>query len=507
MSSGRTRTEPTIARHTRARHLRSLTAAATLLVVAGPLAGPLAGCGDPEAPSEMNGGPVLEETEVSLLRAADQQQRGAPGIDGWWQTDGYGFAMEIRGEDLRLWQVTAVSCLPSYTGRRSEAQPRGKVAFLLDVGIRLTIAPGTNPNRKRMRTEGSVTDWHLDRIARLPAACAQPIADDPLHVYDVFWTTYAENYPFSDDKGVDWNEVRARTRPLVGPDTTPQALFEILASMTRPLHDMHTHVFTSEGTYDGWRPDTPPYTEALAERVARIVERRDVGAPLQTWAGGRVSFADLAGRIGYLRITAFDFGTEDADADAVEMDRILDEIFTPARIKRQLGLIIDVRMSTGGHNPLGLQVAARLTRRPYLAYATVARRPRQDRYTPPELSWVQPGDQPSYTGPVVLLTSPYTVSAHEVFTQALLGRHPAVIRMGGNTQGAISDHHFRSLPNGWVFTLPNQRFFSGGAAYDGAGVPPTIRIPTMLPSEIDRGEDAAFDQAVALLTRRPSRGQ
>ena len=105
---------------------------------------------------------------------------------------------------------------------------------------------------------------------------------------------------------------------------------------------------------------------------------------------------------------------------------------------------------------------------------------------------------------MVLLTSRYTVSAHETFTQALLGRTPEVVRMGENTQGAISDHMFRSLPNGWIFSLPTQRFFTEGVAFDGAGVPPTIGVPVLTPEELDRGEDAAFDRAVALLTsRRP----
>ena len=85
-----------------------------------------------------------------------------------------------------------------------------------------------------------------------------------------------------------------------------------------------------------------------------------------------------------------------------------------------------------------------------------------------------------------------------------MGRLPEVFRVGENTQVAISDHMFRSLPNGWLFSLPTQRFFSQGRAFDGAGVPPTLRVPVLTEDELARGEDAAFDRAVTVLTsQRP----
>jgi hypothetical protein len=485
----------------RTRQLRSRAFAAVGLLL-------LAGCTNAEDIPVRDLGDAAESANITdTLAAAPVSENGrhATSIDGFWQTDGYGFALEIRGDALRLWQVTRASCIASYTGHRLEPQPDAKgVAFELDVGIRLRIRSGSSSDRAKMRTEGSVTDWGLERIDALPAVCDRAPPDDPVSVFDAFWATYAENYPFSTGKGVDWNATRTEYRPKVGSQTTPAELFEILSAMIRPLADMHTHIFAGDaGNYDGWRPDTEPYSQALLDRVTQIVEERDVEGPLRTWAGGRVGFADLPNRIGYLRITAFDFGTDDADADAVEMDRVLDQIFSRERVSNQRGLIIDVRVSTGGHNPLGLLVAGRLTRTPYVAYATVARRPDLGDYTPAEWSWVRPAKR-AYTGPVVLLTSPYTVSAHEVFTQALMGRKPAVVRVGGNTQGAISDHHFRALPNGWVFTLPNQRFFSAGVAYDGGGVPPAIRVPTITPEEIQLGEDSAFDRAVALLGSRRS---
>jgi hypothetical protein len=464
----------------------------------------LTGCGgaaDPSASDEEVGGAVdMAEANGAHNANAESERRRRGELNGFWQTDGYGFAMQIDNDELRLWQVTKTSCARSYTGVRSNPQPNVEgTAFELDVGVKLTIGPGATRDQRRMRTEGSITDWGVQRIGSLPSLCGVPSPADPLAVFDVLFATYAENYPFSEAKGVDWNDMRTAYRPRVHADTPPAELFEVLSAMIRPLHDMHTHLFTDVGSYDGWRPDTAPYTPDLLARFEQIVEQRDVGAPLTKWAGGKVGFADLPAGKGYLLISAFDFGTEDADADAAEMNRALDAIFTEKRIAELSGLIIDVRVSVGGHNPVGLQVASRLTRRPYTAYEVEARRPEPSAYTPRQTEWVHPHRGPVYTGPVVLLTSRYTVSAHETFTQALLGRRPEVVRIGENTQGAISDHMFRSLPNDWIFSLPNQRFYSNGRAYDGAGVPPTIAVPVLTRDELERGEDAAFDRAMAVL--------
>jgi len=478
---------------------RMLTAGLVALVGCG--SAPDGSGGDLEAPwgtADVAGTDGTRSDEVTT-----EEARRPARLDGLWRTDGYGFAMEFRGDALQLWQVTEASCIPAQTGVRRNLPPNEDgIGFMLEGGVELTIRAGASAHQRKVRTEGSITDWGLERIRSLPTSCNAPTPADPVSVFDVLWATYRENYPFNAGKGVDWDAARAAYRPDVHANTTPAQLFEILSKMIRPLHDMHTHLLAFDVglAYSGWRPDTEPYTPALLERFARIVEEHDVRGPLQTWAGGSVAFADLPNDLGYLRISRFEFETDDARADAIEMDRALDAIFTSERVARQRGLIIDVRVSVGGHNPLGLRVASRMTQRPYIAYGVEARQPELGQYTDRQLARVLPHRGPIYTGPIVLLTSRYTVSAHETFTQALLGRTPEVVRLGENTQGAISDHMFRSLPNGWLFSLPTQRFFTRGVAFDGPGVPPTIRVPVLTPDELDRGEDAAFDRAVGLLT-------
>jgi C-terminal processing protease CtpA/Prc len=104
---------------------------------------------------------------------------------------------------------------------------------------------------------------------------------------------------------------------------------------------------------------------------------------------------------------------------------------------------------------------------------------------------------------VVLLTGVLSISAAETFTQALMHRTPKVTRVGENTQGVFSDVLVRSLPNGWRFGLPNERFITDGKAWDGPGIPPDVEVPVFAEADLDAGRDVALAKAVELVSRKP----
>jgi hypothetical protein len=138
----------------------------------------------------------------------------------------------------------------------------------------------------------------------------------------------------------------------------------------------------------------------------------------------------------------------------------------------------------------------------YLAYAKVARNNLDGalRFTEPQEVWVMPSTRPYFHGPVVLLIGPDTVSAGETFTMALMEREPHVTRIGLNTQGVFSDVLRRTLPNGWRFQLPNEKYLTKDRqSFDGMGVPPEIRTPFFSPGDIERGRDSALEAALQIL--------
>jgi len=162
------------------------------------------------------------------------------------------------------------------------------------------------------------------------------------------------------------------------------------------------------------------------------------------------------------------------------LNRALDTIFTAARVASLRRLIIDVRDNDGGDDPLGLQIAARLTDRPYLAYRKQQRDDPHDpgRYGRPQAVMVIPANTPRYTGPIDLLTNALTVSAGETFIEAMMARVPTPARIGTTTQGVFADNMTRKLPNGWTFNVGNEDYIApNGINYEGPGIPPTSANP------------------------------
>jgi C-terminal processing protease CtpA/Prc len=169
------------------------------------------------------------------------------------------------------------------------------------------------------------------------------------------------------------------------------------------------------------------------------------------------------------------------------------------------GLIVDVRVNTGGADPFCLAIAARLTGVKYLAYSKVTRNNWSGplRFTDPQPVWVDRATRPGYRGRVVLLFGPDTLSGGETFAMALMGRKPRVTFLGENTQGVFSDVVGRKLPNGWTFGVPNEQYLTATEkSFDGQGVPPDTHVSVFPKADLKSGRDGALEKAVEALHKR-----
>jgi C-terminal processing protease CtpA/Prc len=225
---------------------------------------------------------------------------------------------------------------------------------------------------------------------------------------------------------------------------------------------------------------------------------KHLSGPLRSFCEGQLEFGMLQPDVGYLRLRSFSGYHADGSYESglAALEAALDAIFAAAGSWK--GLVIDVRINNGGADPYGLAIASRLTDREYLAYAKQARNDPRDptRWTAEQPSLVIPTTRPGFQGHVVELIGIQSVSAAETFTQALLHRHPEIIRVGENTQGVFSDVLVRKLGNGWRFGLPNERFVTDGRTYDGVGIAPDVAVLSFTPERLASGRDAGIEAAL-----------
>jgi len=424
----------------------------------------------------------------------------AQSLDGVWRSQGYGLVFEIEGSKLRAFEVTTRTCVPSFQAKRESGNmPDREATFRTADGDVYFIRTGGGADHKLLHNDGAVSDMRMDRLQRLPEVCDHPTPNTPLDNFEVFTRTWAENYISFDLKQVDWEKVVAENRGKVTAATTPAELFQILKGMIEPFGDAHSSLRAPrlKQGFQGFRPGTD--RKSAPPELLAITRAAYLHGPLREFCNGKIQYGHIDDHTGYLRIISFSgFGRTFA-AGMTALESALDNIFSDSALQ---SLVIDVRINFGGYDPYGLAIASRLATSEYLAYAKEARADPVDhnKWTPSDASIVKRSSRPGFRGLVVELMGPSTISAGETFTQALMGRTPHITRIGENTQGVFSDVLGRSLPNGWLFGLPNEVYrTSDGRAFDGAGIPPDISVPVFAAADVAAGKDPAMARGLEVL--------
>ncbi|MDX2060679.1 MAG: S41 family peptidase [Gemmatimonadales bacterium] len=436
-------------------------------------------------------------------------------LTGVWKSDGYGYVLVATGDTLQAFEVTATTCVPSFTAAKvASTDPGADPQYDADGQI-FTVTGGSDSAERHLKSSGAASYITIRRIATQPAACNPPTANTPEKNFEVFAQTWAEHYILFTEKGADWPAIVEEARAKVTPTTTPEQLFDVMEGMIARFEDAHTFIIADsikrrfrtlrKGTDRVARSGMAGFREKDLPAILAVTDGQLTG-PLRKWCNDQVQYGHVNDSVGYLRILSESGYTKEGGfaAGLVALEAALDTIFTDPKLK---GLVLDVRINFGGADPYGLAVASRLTRSEYFAYSKEARLDPADvtKWTPGQPSMVRPSTRPSFHGPVVELIGPLTISAGETTTQALMGRTPRIIRIGEHTQGVFSDVLGRRLPNGWVFGLPNEVFRTAdGKTFDGPGIPPDVAVPVFADRDLAAKRDPGLARAVAALWERPN---
>lgn len=152
----------------------------------------------------------------------------------------YGYAFNVRDGEWTAFEITSATCVPAFTATRSGgAMSDREASFKGTNGASFFLRLGGSNDHRVLHFESSACDMRIDRQSRMPAVCDHLTPNTPPDNFEVFAKTFAEQYISFDLKGVDWDKVVAENRPRVTTDTSPVALFAILAGMIQPFGDEH----------------------------------------------------------------------------------------------------------------------------------------------------------------------------------------------------------------------------------------------------------------------------
>ena len=428
-------------------------------------------------------------------------------LEGVWRSRGYGYILLINPQGYTLYEETAVSCRPTYGGSLQDLAERYR---------ELHVSPGGKSFSVRRAT--GVSRLSYQRLQALPSTVSEQESDvvhDPELNFEVFWNCLNEHYVLFDLKAVDWAAAYEQYRPQVQADTLPDALFNIMASMLRPLRDGHVRLQTPVGNFEAGA--LPALYKRLGLELEAAEDSRDVLsylAELREWlreviredyllgssqqAGNRLlEWGRLDKQTGFLAVRAMagqsgKIGAPATDLEIIDtvMAKVLGDLADSTRI------VIDLRGNGGGYDGVALRLASYFIDRKRLAFTKAARA--GERLTGEQRVYVSANPAGVYKGEVIVLTSELTASAAEIFVLALLQR-PGLTLIGEPTQGILSDTLERHLPNGWYLTLSNEVYRSfDGEHYEDSGIPPHIRIPFLGRKGREAGHDPMLDRVLRM---------
>ena len=428
---------------------------------------------------------------VTLISCVNDDLSSDGNINGIWKSDGYGNLLEIRDEKATLYSLTEISCVKE----RELALNEFKYTFIGKDRIKLTI-------------NESITEFWYTKLTELPKVARNggtPGTTDPLTNFDIFAKTFDENYAFFKERGVSWETLKTESRAKVNEAN----FFEVLSEIVIKTKDSHVNLIDAENNRfasgsmgflkEASEMEGSGSFEEYITITNNIIEQKYLRGPIKRAANNKITWGDLGGGIGYLRIDAMT-GYSEAEQFSAQVEVLkeaLDKVMDDLKVFDKL--VLDIRFNQGGSDVFSLEIAGRFGDQKRLAWTKKAKF--DNGFTNEQKVYLTPQGKYQFMKPVILITSQSTASAAETFALAM-NTLPHVQIIGDRTHGIFSDMLTRQLPNGWIFTLSNEVHLDPqGENLEGKGVAPDEFVPIFSESDLQRGVDSPIERAMEKLKK------
>ncbi len=336
--------------------------------------------------------------------------------------------------------------------------------------------------------------------------------NDPQINFDHFWNIFNDYYAFFEARNIDWSQYE-NLRDQV----TTTNFYDTLETLALLLEDGHVSIEDDENSIQ-IESGNPKLFERLNANLSGDLFLEDIDdfvdlgnqkiiTIVTNYLGGDFEIDEreniiwgAVNEVGYINILSMEgYGTSFNDEIAnlnVLLDRIMNDLNNSGISK----LIIDIRFNNGGFDTVALDMVSRFINQEQVSYFKKARL--GTGFTENRSFSVAPKGDFQFTNDIVLLTSPFTISAAELFTLCLKDLSYVTI-VGENTNGAFSTILEHALPNGATVGLSNEIYSDAqGAIFEVVGIGPDNQedlIPFLSTLDFQEEKDSGIERALEIL--------
>ncbi|SEK88560.1 Peptidase family S41 [Aquimarina amphilecti] len=423
-------------------------------------------------------------------------------INGFWLAEDKGYVIEFTDDQDILYNVNTSGC--------SIADDNFKIEEL--AGLQLEML---NNNELIGRSELIASDIKFIRLENQNEFCLPDQiseTDDPKVNYDHFWNIFNDYYAFFETRNVDWSQYED-----LGEQVTSENFYQVIGELVLLLNDGHVAIDDEEnnisidsgvhGLLERLNAslsgdlviDSDEVYDKLYNQRLEVIALKYLGGEYELDESGNIAWG-IIDNVGYVNILGMEGYSDDESIELQILNSILDEMMDDFKNSGVSKLIIDVRFNGGGYDMVSIEIASRFVDQERLVFSKKARL--GDSFTETTSVSVSPKGDFQFTDEIILLTSPLTASAAEIFTLCMKDL-PYVTIVGDNTNGVFSDILVHVLPNGAFVGLSNEVYSDAqGVVYESIGVGPLEenRVPLFSNDDFVEEKDSGINKAVEILS-------
>ncbi|TSE08752.1 S41 family peptidase [Aquimarina algiphila] len=337
--------------------------------------------------------------------------------------------------------------------------------------------------------------------------------EDPQVNFDHFWNIFNDYYAFFETRNIDWSQYEGLRDQI-----TAENFYDTLEELVFLLEDGHVSI-TDENNAIQIESGNPKLYERLNANLSGdlIIENGDdydalfnqkaitivskyLGGDFEIDEREKIIWGLINDDVGYILVSAMEGYGTNFNNELSTLNTVLDTIMNDLKESGVSKLILDMRFNDGGYDTVALNMVSRFMDQERVSYYKKARL--GDGFTENKPFSVGPRGDFQFTGDIVLLTSPFTISAAELFTLCMKDL-PNVTLVGENTNGAFSTILTHVLPNGAEIGLSNEIYSDAqGEVFEAIGIGPENqenRVPFLSTIDFQEEKDSGIERAFELL--------